>query len=125
MKKNKIFLLEDDPIHREVIYDGLEDFGYEVRKSEDVDSAKKILEEFKPDLFLLDIVIGNERSKGIQFAEKLSEDSRFKDIPVLYISAHLDEKGVAEYFPENSEKNVLPKPFDFDQLLNKIRELLR
>ena len=124
MKKNKIFLLEDNPIHSEVIYDGLEDAGYEVKKAQDVNSANKILKGFIPDLFLFDIVIGIEKNKGIQFAETLRLNSMFKNIPVLYISAHLNDKNVGEYLPKESWDNVLPKPFDFDQLINKIREIL-
>jgi DNA-binding response OmpR family regulator len=127
MKKYKILLLEDNPIHREVIYDGLEDFGYEVKKAQDVVGAKKILneEKFIPDLFLLDIVIGSIKNQGIQFAEELKNQKEFKNIPVLYISAHLDENGIAERFPDDAAANVLPKPFDFDQLINKIRKMLR
>jgi len=124
MKKNKIFLLEDNPIHREVIFDGLEDAGYEVKKAQDVDSAEKILKAFIPDLFLFDIVIGIEKNKGIQYAETLHKNPRFKNIPVLYISAHLNDKNIGEYLPEESWNNVLPKPFDFDQLLSKIKGML-
>lgn len=124
MKKNKILLLEDNPVHREVIFDGLEDAEYEIKKAENYESAKEILKNFVPDLFLLDIVIANEKNKGIQFALALSEDPKFKTIPVLFISAHLDEKNIAEHIPENFRDNVLPKPFDFDQLLNKIREII-
>jgi DNA-binding response OmpR family regulator len=125
MKKNKIFLLEDHPIHREVIFDGLEDVGYEVMKAKNVEEAHQVLKKFTPDLFILDIVIENIRNRGIQFAEKLLENSRFKDIPVLFISAHLDEKSIIEHIPGNLKGNILPKPFDFEKLLGKIREVLK
>lgn len=124
MRKNKILLLEDNPIHREVIYDGLEDAGFEVEKAQNVDEAHKILEEFTPDLFLLDIVIGNSRKQGILFAEELSKESRFEKIPVLYITAYIDERSIADHFPGDLKENVLPKPFDFEQLINKIGEML-
>ena len=125
MRKNRILLLEDNPIHREVICDGLEDAGFVVKKAQNVDEAYKILEKFTPDLFLLDIVIGNNRKQGILFAEELSKESRLKHIPVLYISAYIDEKSIADHFPGDLKENVLPKPFDFEQLINKIREVLK
>ena len=124
MKRKKILLLEDNPIHREVIYDGLEDAEYEIKKAQNVEEANKILQEFTPDLFLVDIVIGTHMYQGIQFSEQLSKDSRFKGIPILFISAHLDEKNIAEHLSKDSEAKILPKPFDFYQLINKIREVL-
>ena len=125
MKKNKILLLEDNPIHREVIVDGLEDYGYEVRKAQNIAAAEKILEEFTPDLFVLDLVIETIKSAGIQFANKLRNDPEFKSIPILFISAHLDDLNREKIFPPDSNENILSKPFDFDQLINKIREVLR
>ncbi|HLP59060.1 MAG TPA: response regulator [Candidatus Deferrimicrobium sp.] len=124
--KKKILLLEDNIVHREVIYDGLEDMGFEVKKAEDVPEARKIIDDegFKPDLFVLDIVIGVIKNQGILYAEKLSKKPGFKDIPVLYITAHFDQKDIAGYFPEDLRANVLLKPFDFEQLLNKIRQVL-
>jgi DNA-binding response OmpR family regulator len=124
-KKNKILLVEDNPIHREVIYDGLEDFDFEIEKAEDIESARKILEDFAPDLFILDIVFGSIKNQGILFQDELRKNPKYKDIPTLFISAHLDESEIAEHFPEDSRENVLPKPFGFDKLLNKIREILR
>lgn len=123
--KAKILLLEDNPIHREVIFDGLEDAGYEVRKARNADAADKILEEFKPDLFLFDIVIENIKSAGYQFAKKLRTNPEFQSIPVLFISAHMDKLHKEKIFPPDSNEHTLEKPFDFEQLFSKIREVLR
>ena len=125
MKKNKILLVEDNPIHREVIVDGLEDDGYEVKKAQNIAAAEKILEEFTPDLFVLDLVIETIKSAGIQFANKVRNDPKFQSIPVLFISAHLDDLNKEKIFPPDSKENTLPKPFDFEQLINKIREVLK
>ncbi len=124
MKGKKILLLEDHPIHREVIFDGIEDAGYEIMKAQNVEDANVILRDFTPDLFILDIVIGTVIRQGIQFAEQLSKNPKFKDIPVLFISAHLDEKNITENLDKETKAKILPKPFDFDQLVNKIREVL-
>jgi CheY-like chemotaxis protein len=126
MKKNKakILLLEDNPIHRVVLFDGLEDAGYEVRKARNVAAADKILEEFTPDLFVLDIVIETIKIVGIQFAKKVRSNPKFKSIPVLFISAHMDELNKEKIFPPGSKEHTLEKPFDFEQLFNKIREVL-
>jgi len=124
-KKTKILLLEDNPIHREVIVDGLEDAGYEIRKAENTEAAEKILAEFTPDLFLFDIVIEAIKSAGIQFAEKVRKNSAFQSIPILFISAHLDDVNIKNLFPSGANENILAKPFDFEKLINKIREVLK
>lgn len=124
MKENKILLVEDNPIHREVIVDGLEDAGYEVRKAKNIEAAERILEEFTPDLFVFDLVIETIKSAGIKFANKVRNDPKFQSIPVLFISAHLDELNKEKIFPTDSTENTLPKPFDFESLINKIREVM-
>lgn len=124
-KKKKIFLLEDNPIHRELIVDGLEDVGYEVRKAPNSTAAEEILKDFTPELFILDIVIESIKGGGIHFSQKIRENPKLKTIPILFISAHLDALNREKYFPEGSMEHILPKPFDFEQLLNKVRELLR
>ena len=125
MKKNKILLLEDNPIHREVIFDGLEDAGFEVKKACNIAEAEKILAEFTPDLLVLDIVIETIKSGGIQFAQKVRNRPEHQSIPVLFISAHLDELNREKIFPPGSKENTLAKPFDFEQLINKIKEVLK
>jgi CheY-like chemotaxis protein len=132
MKKNKILLLEDNPIHLEVMVDGLEDLGYEVQKAQNIEVAMKILNEFTPDLFLVDIVIETIKSAGIQFAQTVRNKREYRSIPIIFISAHLDDVNITKYFPTGSDESrllkfyyILAKPFDFDQLVNKIREVIK
>lgn len=124
-KKKKILLLDDNPIHRELIVDGLEDANYEVRKAPNIAAAEEILKDFTPDLFILDIVIESIKGGGIHFSQKIRENPALKAIPILFISAHLDELNKEKYFPEDSTEYILPKSFDFNQLLTKIREIMR
>lgn len=123
--KQKVLLMDDNPVHRLVIFDGLTDAGFEVKKASNIEQAEKILETFTPDLFILDIVIEAIKGRGIQFSRKIRENLQFESTPILFISAHLDELNKEKYFPEGDEEHLLPKPFDFDQLVNKLRELLR
>lgn len=126
-KNQKILFLEDNPIHSEVIFDSLSDAGYEVKKVHNLAEAEKVIdrEEFIPDLFLLDIVINSIKTAGIQFCRKVREDKRFSEAPLLFISAHLDDLHKEKYAEVIKGENVLPKPFDFEQLLEKIREVLK
>lgn len=77
----------------------------------------------KPDLIILDYIIGREES-GWQFLQLLKMDRETRRIPVVVctgaarqveaILAHLDEMGVA----------VVLKPFDIDHLLDILRKSL-
>lgn len=125
-EKKKILLLDDNPVHREVVFDGLEDFGFEVETAKNIEEAKGILESgFLPDLFILDIVIDLNNRGGVQFAQHIRENSAYNDAPILYISAHLDQMNIEKYMPEVVNEEILPKPFDFEDLINKIREVMR
>jgi CheY-like chemotaxis protein len=74
----------------------------------------------KPDLIVLDYLIGREES-GWQFLQILKMDRATRDIPIVIctaavqqvqqIHAHLDEMGI----------EVLLKPFDIDHLLEVIK----
>ena len=100
----------------------LEASGYEVETATDgvevVDAIEKAGGAAAPDVILLDAMM--PRMSGIDALQKLRESGC--EIPVLIISAHLDAQQ-----PERMEKvganGVIPKPFEWDDLIARIEEL--
>ncbi|MBL6971732.1 MAG: PAS domain S-box protein [Desulfobacterales bacterium] len=102
MEKTKILIVEDDGIAAMDIESRLKNLGYSV--SGIVNYAEKAIEkveELKPDLVLMDIVLKGEMD-GIETAESIR--SRF-DIPVVFITTYDDE--------ERFERAKLAIPFGF------------
>jgi CheY-like chemotaxis protein len=89
MAKIKILVVEDESIIAMDIVATLKKLGYEVMATvASGEQAIKKVEDDKPDLILMDIVIKGEMD-GIETAEQIR--SRFS-IPVVYLTAYADEK---------------------------------
>ena len=101
----------------------LEASGYEVETATDgvevIDAIENADGKSAPDVILLDAMM--PRLSGTDALKQLRESGC--EIPVLIISAHLDAQQ-----PEPMEaigaNGVIPKPFDWDDLIARIEELL-
>ncbi len=88
MRKNKIFIVEDERIIAEDIKRTLLNFGYEVPAI--VSSGETAIEqanELNPDLVLMDIMLEGKMN-GIQAASRIRENL---NIPVIYLTAYANE----------------------------------
>lgn len=88
--KSKILIVEDEIITAEDLRETLIHAGYEVcgiATSEE--EAIKMAKKEKPDLVLVDIVLGKDRIGGIKAAREISS---IMNIPVIYITAYSDEE---------------------------------
>ena len=59
LKKRKVLLIEDNPVHTEIYRVELEKTGYEVFYTSEEAAALEIIEREDPDLMLLDLMLGN------------------------------------------------------------------
>ena len=80
-----------------------------------------------PDLILLDLML-EKHDTGFSFAKSIKADPRYKDIPVLMISAVASETGY-EFSQEQDgywmkTDGFVPKPVEPDVLMQKINALL-
>ncbi|MBC7411477.1 MAG: response regulator [Bacteroidia bacterium] len=107
MSKINVVVVEDESIVSKDIQNSLKKIGYNVvGAAATADSAIALIEEFKPDVVLLDIMIKGEKS-GIDVAEYIRENH---SIPVIFLTAYADNATF------NKAKNTEPygyiiKPF--------------
>ena len=99
----------------------LEMEGYEVITATDGVEALDRLNELspqEPDVILLDAMMPNK--SGTEVLEEIR--SKGSEIPIVMISAHLDAQE-----PERMRKlgatDIVPKPFEWEDLIGKIEEL--
>jgi DNA-binding response OmpR family regulator len=116
----KILIVEDEPKVAHFIKKGLEENGYEIDLAYDGFAAKKQVQNNKYALLVLDILIPYEN--GIELCRRFKQDN--PDIPVLMLTAlgTTDDK-VAGF--EAGADDYLVKPFDFTELLARIKVLLK
>ena len=89
--KTKILIVEDEAIVAKDISVCLEKIGYEVVASfSKGEKALSFLEDNKPDLVLMDIMLAGNIS-GIDTSARIKKDH---DIPVVFLTAYADEKTI-------------------------------
>jgi DNA-binding response OmpR family regulator len=116
----KILVVDDDDDVLETIQLILEIGGYDVEPLNDAEQIFERLDEFKPDLILLDVVLGKIDGRVICSQIKSHDDT--KKIPVLMMSGLYDLKEVQEM--ECAPDDFMSKPFKMEVLLEKIEKLV-
>lgn len=116
-KHASILLVEDDHDIRVAVRQALESAHYEVLSAPNGADALKILNRKIPDLIILDMVM--PLMDGNEFLQAKEKDTRFKEIPVILISAFEDRLKVIE-----QGEMRLSKPLDLDLFLQKIPTIL-
>lgn len=84
--KNRILVVEDNLMNRELLCDWLEAQGHVVLSVEDLSSAFLALEDQQPDAVLLDVQLGNE--DGLSLAAWMRKQPKLSRVPVIAVTAH-------------------------------------
>jgi CheY-like chemotaxis protein len=109
----RILVVDDETLVRETVGSLLADEGYVVDQATDGTDAIAKISAHKPDAILLDLMMPG--MNGRQFMDALRALGH-GDVPVVVMTA---VQGLAQgVFPLNTD--VIEKPFDLDDLLNKI-----
>src|SRR2546423_1509417 len=117
---SRILIIEDELPMRTVLRDCLESEGYRVLTASDGESGLKLALEEKPDLILLDIMM--PRLDGFAVGAELRRLNN--PVPILMLTA----KGQVEDRVRGLDAGAddyLVKPFSTEELLARVRALLR
>jgi DNA-binding response OmpR family regulator len=114
-----VAVIEDDPAIGEVLAMHLGAAGCEVRRYADGPAALREAAEFWPDLVVLDL-----RLPGMDGFTLLERLRAVRDVPVLVVTARGDVRSKVRGFELGADDYVV-KPFDPDELLARVRALLR
>jgi two-component system OmpR family response regulator len=116
-----ILIVEDEEHLRLGVKYNLEAEGYKVTAVGDAPTALKLLEDNPTgiDLIVLDLMLPG--MSGYAFCEKIRDDGH--DLPVLILSARTLAEDRTRGFDVGADQ-YLQKPFDLDELLSRVRNLL-
>src|SRR3989442_3356087 len=117
----RILVVEDERHIRELIADFLEYEGYQVERAAHGGEALSILERFRPDLVVLDLMM--PIMDGWAFAKACHALSPAEVIPMLVMSASHDLGRSAEQLRPHGVRAAMAKPFDLDVLLAAVERL--
>jgi DNA-binding response OmpR family regulator len=115
----RVLVVEDDAEIADVLRRSLRQEGYEVRTSADGVDALDVAAGFVPDLVVLDL--GLPRLDGVEVCRRLREDG---DVPILMLTARAETEDRVGGLDSGAD-DYLVKPFERQELLARIRALLR
>jgi response regulator RpfG family c-di-GMP phosphodiesterase len=120
--KARILCVDDDPTNLHLLAGELAPQGYEVLMAGNGVEALALVKKRAVDLILLDVMLPG--MTGYEVCAKIKEDERYRHVPVIMLTglgAKEDRiKGI-----EAGAQDFLTKPFDFTELLARIKMLLR
>ncbi len=118
----KIVIADDYLQNVELLEAYLGDFDCEIRTAFDGEETLRVVNEFKPDLLLLDVMM--PRLSGFEVCRKLRSDPATKDILILMVTA-LNEMSDLERGVQAGTDDFLTKPVNKIELLCRIKCMLR
>ncbi len=119
--KHVILLVEDDDQVIGILTKLLEKNGYGVEVAKDGLEGLQVLEEIRPDLLVVDVMM--PRLDGFSFVKATRYIKENRNIPIIFLTAKTDAKTMIEGINLGA-KFFLTKPFQVNEVLNKIRKAL-
>lgn len=120
MTIRKVLLVDDSKTELYHLSEILSKRGFAVRTAENGDEAMRRLDEDKPDLILMDVVMPGQN--GFQLTRMITRDPRFADVPVIMCTSKGQETDKVWGLRQGA-RDYIVKPVNGDELLAKIKAL--
>lgn len=117
-KKYVILIVDDIVQNLQVLGTTLMENNYEISMANNGFQALKLVEKVNPDLILLDVLMPD--MTGFEVCEKIKAMDKFKDIPVIFLTAKTEAEDIVQGF-EKGGVDYITKPFNKSELLVRIR----
>lgn len=122
MSKELIYVVDDEENIRELIEYNLKKAGYNIRTFADGESFLNSLQDDMPDLVCLDIMLPDY--DGLELCKKIRASKKFKNLPIILLTAKTTEFDTIIGL-ESGADDYIGKPFSVNELIARIRSLLR
>jgi two-component system phosphate regulon response regulator PhoB len=119
---SQVLVVEDESAIAELVSINLRHAGYEVIVTASADAAQQAVDRVLPDLVVLDWMLPGQ--SGLQLAKRWRAESRTKALPIIMLTARSEEPDKIAGLDAGAD-DYLTKPFSTQELLARIRALLR
>ncbi|NJK75627.1 MAG: hybrid sensor histidine kinase/response regulator [Richelia sp. CSU_2_1] len=120
-KADRILVVDDAPDNVLLVQTILEEEGYEISSADNGFSALSQIDKSPPDLLLLDVMMPG--MDGYEVTQRIRQKKELPFIPILLITAH-DSASVVQGLDMGAD-DFIRKPVEMDELLARVRSLLR
>jgi len=119
--KKRVLVVDDDQDLLKMMKMRLEVEGYDFMSASDGLEMLNLLKKKRPDVILLDVMLPG--MDGYTALREVRGEDQFRDIPVIILSAK-EKKKVGDLFKLEGVSFFVEKPFETQDLLQKIRSVL-
>lgn len=121
----KVLIVEDDSFLREICVKKLMKEGFTVFEAVDGEQSLKEIEQIKPDVVLLDIML--PAIDGFEVLSKIrsSKDQKIKKVPVIMLSNLGQEEDIRKAIDMGADSYLVKAHFTTDEIVNKIKKTLK
>jgi DNA-binding response OmpR family regulator len=119
---NKVLLVEDEPYLTDVYNTKLEKSGFKIKLVNDGNKVIEALEEFKPDILLLDIVLPNV--DGWEVLKKIEKKEEFKKLPIIILSNLGQKQEVMKGLNLGATKYLIKAHYTPTEIVAEIKKIL-
>jgi excisionase family DNA binding protein len=116
-----VLIVDDDERLREYVRVNLEMEGYTVHEAGSAEQGLKVLDELRPDLVLLDVMM--PKVDGWEMLQLMHERHGVGSFPVVMFSGKVDD-AAADEAAERGAQGFIGKPFDPQELITQTKQLL-
>ena len=119
---NKICCVEDDSVILTALQYTLSQEGYQVMTAMTKTQGLELIQQESFDLVLLDVTLPD--GSGYEICKRMREDSRLKEIPVIFLTACDDEVNIVMGLDLGAD-DYITKPFRVRELISRMNSVLR
>jgi two-component system, OmpR family, alkaline phosphatase synthesis response regulator PhoP len=127
MEKKKILLVDDDADFTEAVKLLLESRSYDVTAANDGKEGLEKVQTEGPNLIILDVMM--PEMDGYQVCAKLKADPKYRQIPILLLTAVGEAITTSSYTKEMGMRieadDYIPKPVEPIEIVERVEKLLR
>ncbi|MEM7025400.1 MAG: phosphate regulon transcriptional regulator PhoB [Pseudomonadota bacterium] len=120
--KPVVLVVEDETALQQVLAYNLERAGFAVEQAFDADEAMTLIAERTPDLVILDWML--PYMSGLELCRQLRRRANTANLPVIMLTARTEEPDRLRGLDTGAD-DYITKPFSIDELVARIRAVLR
>jgi twitching motility two-component system response regulator PilH len=118
MAIQKVLVVDDSKTELMFLTDLLEKNGFKVKTAENADDAMRRLQEDRPDLILMDVVMPGQN--GFQLTRAIARDPLYAAVPIILCPTKNQEPDRV-WGMRQGARDYIVKPVDADELMAKIK----
>ncbi len=119
----KILIVEDDKFLRELIVKKLTSEGYEVPEAIDGEQGVKKIEEEKPDLVLLDLILPG--IDGFEVLAQIKKNPELSQIPIIILSNLGQKEDIEKGLNLGAVDYLIKAHFTPNEIIEKLKKILK